>query len=165
MKKNLLTLFTLLFIVSASCAQQKPASPRVTTESDNVSIGYGQPSKKDRDVFGKLVPFDKVWRAGANGGTEVTFKKDVNFGGKDIKAGTYTLFAIPGKAEWTIILNPNLKQWGTNSYTKIMKDDIASVKVKPMKTSNSVEAMTFSVSDNDIALMWDDTKVSVPLKF
>jgi hypothetical protein len=165
MKKNLLTLFALLFIVSTSCAQKKPASPRVTTESDNVSIDYGQPSKKDRDIFGKLVPFDKVWRAGANDGTEVTFKKDVNFGGKDIKAGTYTLFAIPGKTEWAIILNPNLKRWGTNGYTKIMKDDIASVKVKPMKTSSSVEAMTFNVSDNDIALMWDDTKVSVPLKF
>lgn len=165
MKKNLLTLFALLFVVSASYAQKKPASPRITTESDNVSIAYGQPSKNDREVFGKLVPYGKIWRAGANDATEVTFKKDVNFGGKKVKAGTYSLFAMPGESEWSIILNSSLKQWGAYGYDKIKKDDVAEVKVKSSKTSESVEKMTFNVSDNAIDLMWDDTKVSVPLKF
>lgn len=165
MKKNLLALFALLFVVSATYAQKKPASPRVTAESDNVSISYGQPSKNDREIFGKLVPFDKVWRAGANDGTEVTFKKDVDFGGKKVEAGTYTMFAIPGEEEWSFILNPNLKQWGAYGYKKIKKDDVAVVKVPSMKTSSTIEKMTFSVSDSSIDLMWDDTKASVPLKF
>lgn len=165
MKKNLLSLFALLFVVSASYAQKKPASPRVSADSDNVSIAYGQPSKNDREVFGKLVPFGKVWRAGANEGTEITFNKDVNFGGKKVKAGTYTLFATPGESEWIIILNSNLKQWGSYGYDKIKKDDVAAVKVKSSETAETVEKLTFNVSDNSVDLMWDDTKVSVPLEF
>lgn len=165
MKKNLLTLFALLFVVSASYAQKKPASPRIIADSDNVSVAYGQPSKKGRVIFGDLVPYGKIWRAGANDATEVTFKKDVNFGGKKVKAGTYSLFAMPGEAEWSIILNSTLKQWGAYSYNKIKKDDVAEVKVKPSKTTKSVEKLTFNVSDNAIDLMWDDTKVSIPLKF
>ncbi|MDP5139836.1 MAG: DUF2911 domain-containing protein, partial [Spirosomaceae bacterium] len=126
---------------------------------------YGQPSKNDREIFGKLVPYGQVWRAGANDGTEVTFKKDVDFGGTKVKAGTYTLFAIPGENEWSFILNSNLKQWGSYGYDKIKKDDVATVKVKPTKTSSTVEAMTIAVSDKALDLMWDDTKASVPLKF
>ncbi|MDP5120119.1 MAG: DUF2911 domain-containing protein [Spirosomaceae bacterium] len=165
MKKNLVVLFALLFVVSASYAQKKPASPRMTADSDNVSVAYGQPSKNDREIFGKLVPYGQVWRAGANDGTEVTFKKDVDFGGAKVKAGTYTLFAIPGENEWSFILNSNLKQWGSYGYDKIKKDDVATVKVKPTKTSSTVEAMTIAVSDKALDLMWDDTKASVPLKF
>lgn len=165
MKKNLVVLFALLFVVSASYAQKKPASPRMTADSDNVSVAYGQPSKNDREIFGKLVPYGQVWRAGANDGTEVTFKKDVTFGGKKVKAGTYTMFAIPGESEWSFILNSNLKQWGSYGYDKIKKDDVAMVKVKPTKTASTVEAMTIAVSDKALDLMWDDTKVSVPLKF
>lgn len=165
MKKNLVALFALLFVVSASYAQKKPASPRMTADSDNVSVAYGQPSKNDREIFGKLVPYGQVWRAGANDGTEVTFKKDVDFGGTKVQAGTYTLFAIPGENEWSFILNSNLKQWGSYGYDKIKKDDVATVKVKPTKTSSTVEAMTIAVSDKALDLMWDDTKASVPLKF
>ena len=165
MKKNLLSLLALLFIVSTSYAQRKPASPRITANSDNVSVAYGQPSKNGRTIFGDLVPYGEVWRAGANNATEVTFNKDVNFGGTDVKAGTYSLFAIPGESEWSFILNPNLKQWGAYGYDKIKKDDVAVVKVKSSKTATTVEKMTIDVSDDSIDLMWDDTKASVPIKF
>lgn len=165
MKKALVTLFSLVVVFSASFAQKAPASPRVTAESDNVSVAYGQPSKKGREIFGKLIKFDEVWRAGANEATEVTFKKDVIFGETKVKAGTYTLFTIPGATEWTFILNSNLKQWGAYNYNKIKKDDVATVKAKSSKTSETIEAMTFKVSDASLTLMWDDTQVSVPLKF
>lgn len=165
MKKHFLFFATFLFVTSSVFAQKAPASPRMTAESDHVSIAYGQPSKNDREIFGKLVPFNEVWRAGANDGTEVTFKKNVNFGGKKVKAGTYTLFAIPGEKEWSFILNPNLKQWGSYGYDKIKKDDVAMVKVTSAKTKSTVEKMTFGVSDSSIDLMWDDTQVSIPLKF
>jgi hypothetical protein len=165
MKKHFLFLATFLFVASAVFAQKAPASPRMTAESDHVSVAYGQPSKNDRVVFGSLVPYDRVWRAGANNGTEITFKKNVDFGGIKVKAGTYTLFAIPGEKEWSFILNSNLKQWGSSGYNKIKKDDVAIVKVESMKTSSTIEKMTFEVSGNSIELMWDDTKASVPLKF
>ena len=100
------------------------SSPRATAEADNVSISYGQPSKKERKIFGELVPFNKVWRAGANEATEITFKEDMNFGGKPIKAGTYSLFINPTETEWTIILNPELKQWGSFNYDKIKEKDV-----------------------------------------
>lgn len=165
MKKNLFALLALLLVSSVSYAQQKPASPRVTAESENVAISYGQPSKNGRVIFGDLVPYGKVWRTGANAATEVTFKKDVNFGGKKVKAGTYSLFTIPGEKEWSFILNPNLKQSGAFGYEKIKKDNVAEIKIKPTKASSTTEKMTFNASDSSIDLMWDDTKASVPLKF
>lgn len=166
MKKAVLTLLSLFILVGVSYAQKKaPASPRMSAESDNVMISYGQPSKKGRTVFGDLVPYGKTWRAGANEATEVTFKKNVTFGGKKVKAGTYTLFTIPGENEWEIILNPNLKQWGDFGYNKIKKDDVANIKVKPMKTDKTVEALTYKASDTEIMMSWDDTMVEIPIKF
>lgn len=165
MKKHLLFIVTFLFVASTGFAQKAPASPRITAESNLVAVAYGQPSKNGRVIFGDLVPYGKIWRAGANNATEVTFKKDVTFGGTKVKAGTYSLFVMPSKSEWSFILNPNLKQWGAFGYDKIKKDDVAVVTVKPTSTSATVEKMTFNVSDSSIDLMWDDTKASVPLKF
>ena len=126
---------------------------------------YGQPSKKDREIFGKLVPFGEVWRTGANAGTEVTFKKDVNFGGAKVKAGTYTLFTIPTKDEWTVILNSELKQWGSYGYDKIKDKNVASVKVKSMSSESVIEKLTITAEDTQISIAWDQTVVRVPLKW
>lgn len=165
MKNQLLFLATFLLITSPIFAQKAPASPRVTAESSNVSLAYGQPSKNGRVIFGELVPYGKIWRAGANEATEVTFKQDCTFGKTKVKAGTYTLFVIPGQTEWSFILNSTLKQWGAYNYDKIKGDDVATVKVKPSVTSETFEKMTFNVTDRSIDLMWDTTKASVPLKF
>lgn len=163
MKKSLLVLFTL--ITSLAFAQKPAASPTITTESDNVKVVYGQPSKKDREIFGKLVPYGEVWRTGANAATEVTFKKDVTFGGARVKAGTYTLFSIPTKDEWTVILNTELKQWGAYGYDKIKDKNVASVKVKSMNNEALVEKLTITAEDSQISIAWDMTVVRVPLKW
>jgi hypothetical protein len=163
MKKSILVFFAL--ISSFAFAQKPAASPTITSESDNVKVVYGQPSKKDREIFGKLVPFGEVWRTGANGGTEVTFKKDVNFGGAPVKAGTYTLFTIPTKDEWTVLLNSELKQWGSYGYDKIKDKNVASVKVKSMNGEASLEKLTLTAEDSQISIAWDMTVVRIPLKW
>lgn len=161
MKKLSIFLIGFLVVSMASFAQ----SPRITAESANVKVAYGQPSKKGREIFGALVPYDKVWRTGANEATEITFKKDVTFGGAKVKAGTYSVFTIPGETEWTVILNSELKQWGSYNYDKIKDKDVASVKAKVQKGKDVVEALTISTDDKSFTIAWDKVSVSVPLKF
>lgn len=163
MKKSLFTLLALVFVASYSFAQKKPASPPMTAESDMVTVKYNAPSKKGREIFGDLVPFDKVWRTGANDATTVTFKKDVTFGGAKVKAGTYSLFTIPGEKEWTVILNTVAKQWGAYDYDA--KKNVAEVKVKPMTGETEMELFTIMAADNQISIAWDMTMVHIPLKF
>jgi hypothetical protein len=165
MKNLLLTLFVSVITLGWAAAQAPKASPRVTAEGKNVSVAYGQPSKKGRVIFGELEAYGKVWRTGANEGTEITFKKDGKFGGKAVKAGTYTLFTIPGEKEWTIILNSELKQWGAYNYDKIKDKNVVEVKVPAKKFSDVVEKLTFKVSDDVLQMQWDKEGFSVPLSF
>ncbi len=162
MKKGLLFLATLLTISTLSFGQ---ASPAATAESANVKITYGQPSKKGRVIFGGLEKFGTVWRTGANGATEITFKKDGKFGGKAVKAGTYSLFSKLGEKEWTIMLNSELKQWGSFGYEKIKDKNVAEVTV-PVKTlKDVVEKLTITTDDKTLTISWDTTSVSVPMEF
>jgi hypothetical protein len=152
------------FIITSSFVFGQ-ASPRVTAESTNVSIAYGQPSKKGRVVFGELEKFGSIWRTGANGATEVTFKKDGTFGGKAVKAGTYSLFSKLGEKEWTVILNSELKQWGSYGYDKIKDKNVAEVTVPVKKLDAVVEKLTITTDDKVLTISWDQTSVSVPMKF
>ncbi|MFC3811227.1 DUF2911 domain-containing protein [Lacihabitans lacunae] len=165
MKKSLFVLLGFLFVASASFAQKAPASPTITTESENVKVVYGQPSKKGREIFGSLVPFGQVWRTGANAATEVTFKKDVNFAGTKVKAGTYSLFTIPSSTEWTVILNSELKQWGAYEYDKIKGKNVAEVKLPVRGTEGVMEKLSITASDSQIAIEWDNARVMIPLKW
>ncbi|MBW8684573.1 DUF2911 domain-containing protein [Chitinophaga rhizophila] len=165
--KHVLLFFALLAGTSSFVsAQEKKAqqSPRVTAEGKNVKVSYGQPSKKGRVIFGELVPYGKVWRLGANEATEITFAKDGSFGGKPVKAGTYTLFTIPEANEWTFILNSDLKQWGAYKYEEIKGKNVLEVKAKATKTSAPVEKLTITVPANKLVVEWDQTHVEVPVK-
>lgn len=165
MMKSMLFGLALLFAGTAAIAQDPPKSPRVTASGDNVEIAYGQPSKRDRVIFGELVPYGKVWRTGANKSTDITFKKDVTFGGKKVQAGTYALFTIPGEKEWTVILNSVANQPGAAEYEKNKDKNVAEVKVPSMQTPNVVEKLMISAPKGELVLEWDKTKVSVPMKF
>ena len=129
-------------------------------------IIYSRPQKKGREIFGELVPYDKVWRTGANEATEITFYKDVMFGGKSVKAGTYSFFTIPGEDQWTVILNEVLNQWGAYRYDD--SKDVVRIEVEPKKTAATVE--TFSITSKkadegyDLLLGWDDTYIEIPIK-
>jgi hypothetical protein len=168
--KKLAVLFTLLFaIVSLVQAQDKkpPMSPKVTAESPdkNIKVVYGQPSKKGRTIFGEngLEKYGKVWRTGANEATEVTFKNDVMFGGKMVKAGTYTLYTIPNAKEWDVLLNSTLGQWGAYDYEKIKGNDVAMVKVPVSMNKTPIEKLTITPANSSIAIAWDNMTVSVPV--
>lgn len=125
-------------------------------------VVYSRPMKNGREVFGGIVPFEKVWRTGANEATEIKFFKDVTFGGKMIQAGTYSLFSIPGEAKWTIILNSGLDQWGAYSY----KQDLDVVRVDgAVSQGEEVEALAILFHENQLIIAWDKTRVSVPVSF
>jgi hypothetical protein len=162
--KQLLFMSAIVLSVLGSCAQA-PASPKASAEGKGVKVTYGQPSKKGREIFGKLVPYGEVWRTGANEATEITFDKDVTVGGKPVKAGTYTLFTIPTENDWTVILNSQLKQWGAYDYGKYKDKDVAQFTVPSSKTTAVVEKLTYSFTpQNDLVIAWDDRQISIPIK-
>ena len=164
MKKIMLMSLVVLTAFSFCSDAQTPRSPRVSAEGKDVKVSYGQPSKRDREIFGGLVPYGQVWRTGANKATEITFAKDVKVAGKDLKAGTYTLFTIPAEKEWTIILNSQLDQPGAFDYEKNKSKDVLHVKVPAKKIDNSVEALTYRFDgNNNLVIEWDKTQVAVPI--
>lgn len=168
MKNLFATLFCMLVALTFAYSQNPPASPRVTAENGNIKIVYGQPSKKGRVIFGaegsqSLEKYGKVWRTGANEATVITFKKDGKLGGKDVKAGDYAFFTIPGEKEWVVILNSEVKQWGAYNYKQ--DKDVLRVTVPATTSSSPVEKLTIEAKDNAIVLGWDTAGFSVPVKF
>jgi hypothetical protein len=163
--KKLFMLSLAAFVVFSSCGDNKPVSPHESVIAPNVSVRYGRPYKKGRDIFGALVPYGKVYRCGADSATTITFDKDVSFGGKPVKAGTYTLFAIPNEQNWTIILNAQLGQWGAFDYDKYKDKDLLHVDVPVKKLDNLVEQFTISLPPSALVIEWDNVQVSVPVSF
>lgn len=139
-----------------------PTDYKISDKS--MRIIYGRPQLKGRSMD-ELAPAGKVWRTGANEAPEITFYKDVNFGGKDIKAGTYSLFTIPGKEEWTVILNKNLNQWGSYFYDE--SADVARITVPNGSDSASLEEFSIAFKDVEggvhMVMGWDKTRVAVPI--
>lgn len=130
----------------------------------NIKIEYSRPSVKGRVIFGDLVPFDKIWRTGANAATKVTFGDDVTVEGKSLKAGTYALYTIPGAASWSILFYKDLTLGGDVENYKA-ENEVLRVAVKPSAIAEKVETFTMNVGDitattATIELMWDKTKVN-----
>ncbi|UAB84572.1 DUF2911 domain-containing protein [Zunongwangia sp. SCSIO 43204] len=128
---------------------------------------YSRPQRRDREVFGKLVPYGEVWRTGANEATEVTFYKNVEIAGAKVDAGTYTLYSIPEEKEWTIILNRKTLTWGAYEYSE--KLDLVRVNVPVRSMQNAVNALSMSFekdTENSANLLigWDKKYVKVPIK-
>ena len=176
MKKNLLLaaifVFTAIF-TNETNAQKFPkmdpspmdvaSFPSNYRVSDKViKITYSRPQLKGRSLS-KLAPAGKKWRVGANEATIVTFYKDVTFGGKSVKAGTYTMYAIPGEKEWTIALSSQLNVWG--AYFHKDENDVVRVKGKVSKNDETLEAFSIIIDDDKtIHLGWANTIVSIPVK-
>lgn len=137
------------------------------TPNNYIKVVYGQPYKRGREVFGVMEPYGQVWRTGANEATEITFTKDVRFGGKPLKAGTYTLFTIPNKDKWTVILNSDLGQWGAFGYDA--SKNVVTLDTPIAALREMYEAFTIKFEDAkggaNLCLLWDRTRVAVPLVF
>lgn len=123
----------------------------------SVTIEYGSPQVRDRDIWGGLVPMGKVWRTGADEATTITFSGDVTIEGKALAAGTYSLFTVPGEGEWTVVFNTVAEQWGNYEYAKAK--DALRVTVKPTMGEH-IEAMDFVIDGDQVVLRWE--KVAVP---
>jgi hypothetical protein len=132
-----------------------------------IKITYSQPSKRDREIFGKLVPYGQVWRTGANEATEITITRDMIVNNQAFKAGTYSIFTIPGQTEWTIIINNDLGLWGSYNYNE--KADLMRFTVPVAENSSFYEAFTISFDHRnemaDLLMMWEKVKITIPLKF
>ncbi len=146
-------------------------SPKQAVEQQfsvsKISIEYGRPAVKGRKIFGELVPFGQVWRAGANEATKITFGQDVVFGGQKVKKGTYALYVIPQEKEWKIILNKGVNNWGAYSYDA--KDDVVSTIVPVKMMNEKMERFTINfedITDEKLNLVfeWDKTRADVPVE-
>lgn len=172
MKKILLSAIALAGFTLLSTAQVKmPApSPTQTIKQDfaigTIELTYSRPSAKGRKIYGNLVPYDKLWRTGANAATKIVFSEPVEIGGKKLDSGTYVLYTIPGIDSWEVILNKGLTNWGSDGYKETQ--DVVRFKVEPMKMKNKLETFTMEFSDVkpetvSLDIKWGKTAVSIPI--
>jgi hypothetical protein len=157
------------FTAGAQSLKVPAASPTQTIKQafalSEITIEYSRPSVKGRVIYGDLVPYGKVWRTGANNATTITFGENVKLEGKDVPAGTYALYTIPGKDSWEILIYKDLKLGGdVVKYKK--EDELTRFTVKPITLNDKVETFTINVSNitpktASIELLWDRTKVSI----
>jgi Protein of unknown function (DUF2911) len=134
-------------------------------EKLKVEVGYCRPLMKERKIFGELIPFNIVWRTGANEATQISFSKTCTFGGRKIKKGAYSLWTIPGEKIWTIILNNETGQWGTNYDPS---KDYLRFRVFSEKKQLPVEQLTIQLLKQadaiDFILEWENTRLNIPIR-
>ena len=156
-------------IMTAQVRMPQP-SPTQTIKQDfgmgNMELTYSRPTAKGRKIFGDLVPYNKLWRTGANGATLIKFSDPVEIGGKKIDSGTYALYTIPGAESWEIILNKGTKNWGIEGYKE--SEDVVKVKVATMKMNSNMESLTMQFADVkaqscELHMMWEKTSVAIPI--
>ena len=138
-----------------------------TVEPPVCRIVYSRPQKNGRTVYGELVEFGKIWRLGANEATEIELFRDAKIGNSKLKKGRYSMYAIPSKEKWTIIINKDTDTWGAFQYDE--KKDVLRVDVKPQTTPTPAEAFTmyFDKVDTTVNLViaWDNVQTNVPFSF
>lgn len=165
MRKSLSIAAAICILATAVVAQNKPASPPAKAEGKiggkNISVDYSAPSKRGREIMGGLVPYGKVWRTGANAATTLRTDKDITIGDLAVPAGTYTVYTIPDEKEWTLIINKQTGQWGTN-YDQAQ--DLGRVKMSVKKVKDPVETLVIGVTNNALTLTWENTEASVPVR-
>ncbi len=155
-----------LFVATFVFAQNKPASPAaIATGKINdatISINYSSPSVKGRVIWGELVPFNKIWRAGANAATTIESDKDLIIEGKKLPAGKYSFFVIPSETECILIFNKVAKMSGTSKYDE--KEDQLRVTVKQELAKSSTESLVYTINKKSIVLSWEKWNIPFSVK-
>lgn len=164
LQKLILAFSLSVFFAMAATAQDKP-SPAQTAEGQvagaKITINYSSPAVKGRTIWGDLVPFGKIWRAGANDATTFTTSKDITIEGQKLPAGTYSFFIIPGESQSTFVFNKVAKQWG--SYTYDEKQDILRVNVASQQTSTLEERLVYEVKADSFEIRWEYGKAAAKI--
>lgn len=163
--QQLVLAFSLSFFLAMSLQAQDKPSPAQTAEGQvagaKITIKYSSPAVKGRTIWGDLVPFGKVWRAGANDATTFTTSKDITVEGQKLVAGTYSLFVIPGESQSTFVFNKVAKQWGT--YTYDQKEDVLRVNVASQQTTTLEERLVYEVKANSFEIRWEYGKAAAKI--
>lgn len=157
-------------IVSVSLSAQDnrvspPAKCEFKSGKIDIAVNYSQPSVKGRKIWGDLVPYGKVWRTGANEATTFETKSDILVGGKELKAGKYSLFTIPGEKEWTLILNSEAEQWGAYKYDE--SKDVLRLMLTPEKSNEFNEKLLITADAKDggavLSISWENLTLSAKI--
>lgn len=172
MKKILFAAAATIMLSSAEAQLKTPApSPTQTVKQDfglaSIELSYSRPGMKGRKIFGDLVPYNNVWRTGANSATTLTFGDEVTIGGVLIPAGKYGLLSIPGKENWTLIISKQTDVTSPSSYKQ--DQDVVRVQVPSAKMKSAVETLTMQFANItsyscDLQIMWAKTLVTLPIK-
>lgn len=170
--KKIVGFFAGIILIASSTAQVKMPAPSPTQNVKqefgigNIELTYSRPSAKGRKVFGDLVPYDKLWRTGANAATKLLFTEPVEIAGKKVDSGTYALYSIPGVEAWEIIINKGIKNWGIDGYKE--SEDVIRFKVAPEKQKSNTETFTMQFTDVTpescyLQIIWEKTIVNIPI--
>ena len=172
MKKIMLAVAAFTFCTVSSSAQVKmpQPSPTQTIKQDfgmgTIELTYSRPAAKGRKVFSNLVPYNKLWRTGANTATKIIFTDAVELSGKKLDSGTYVLYTIPNVDSWEIIINKGLTNWGIDGYKET--EDVIRFRVEPTKMKTKIETFTMQFANIkaescELLLMWEKTAVSIAI--
>lgn len=168
---TLLFSFLPLLVSAQEAIPPRPSPLAIVTaryKDTYLKITYSQPHKRERIVFGELVPYSQVWRTGANEATELTITRDILVNNTPLKAGTYSLFTIPEKESWTVIINSDLGLWGSYNYNPKM--DVVRFNVPSQIMQGAIyEPFTIMIDQKndkaEIILAWDAVQVRIPVQF
>ncbi|MEI9959137.1 MAG: DUF2911 domain-containing protein [Ferruginibacter sp.] len=173
MKKILLSAMALTGFVMLSIAQVKMPAPSPTQiiKQDfgigTIELTYSRPAVKGRKIFGDLVPFNKLWRTGANAATKIFFSEPVTIGEKKLDSGTYVLYTIPGIDSWEVIFNKGLNNWGSDGYKE--SEDIMRFPISPYRLKKTLESFTMEFTDVKpetcvLEIKWERTGIAIPIE-
>lgn len=169
--KKIFILLSIVILAGTAHAQQlniPKASPTQKLEQEfgtsKITVEYSRPGVKGREIYGGLVPYDSIWRTGANASTKIFFGDDVMIEGNRVPMGNYALYTIPGRQSWTIIISKDTTLWGAFGYKK--ENDLIRFNVKPQSLPFSLETFTIDIANIkpaacDIDLLWDKTFVRI----
>ncbi len=142
-----------------------PDSTELVVEGKRMVVRYSRPSMRGREIMGGLVPWNRVWRTGANLATHFTTEIDLRFGDIRVPAGRYTLYTVPNPTVWNLVINRETGQWGTR-YDH--RQDLARIPVKPASTAATVDTLTIALAPipngGAIVLQWENTQITVPFE-
>ncbi len=162
--KNFKLTLVLVLLTTVIFAQKSPRKQvNGTIGHVNVDIDFGAPSVKERAIWGALVPYNKVWRAGANENTTISFDEKVTIQDKTVFPGKYGFFIIPNDAkDWILILSSENDAWGSNSYNE--NDDVVRIAVTPQFVEENQEELSYNVTSEGIEIAWEKVRLLIPIK-
>jgi hypothetical protein len=161
--------FCSAFYISAQVRMPAPSSTQTIKQDfgmSSIELTYSRPNIKGRKIYGNLVPWNKIWRTGANAATRIVFKDPVEIGGKKIDSGTYVLYTVPNIDSWQIILNRGINNWGTDGYNDSV--DVCRFNILPVSMKNKMETLTMQFGDVkaescELQIMWEKTEIKIPI--